>query len=201
MEARSHFETTLGSTFSARARSIFRSFAASRQEAILFARSSCSGDLVDLSCSGIVFCPMLVALRQCLVKTLSPQVNNLATSLDAVRRHPKDPDHLPATYAWRKAVQDILDASERLDLSDGNHWTRSKLAKACKTTPSQILKLLNGSVKSSPLVRKVNIVLRIFFVEPQPISEAQARIISMMLEVDDLDWLEQTVEKVAPKNH
>lgn len=142
---------------------------------------------------------MLVALRQCRVKTLSPHVNNLATSLEAVKRHPKDPDDLPATHAWRTEVESILAASEKLDKDDEDRWTRVKLARKCKTSPSQILKLLNGTTKSSPIVRRINKALRISFMEPLPISKERANIIDMMMQVDDLEWLEQTISMIMSK--
>lgn len=143
---------------------------------------------------------MLVASRQCRVKTLSPQVNNLATSLVAVERHPEDPDHLPVTHAWREVVMAMLvenKAAKDAEAQGEDLWTRAKLAKACGTTPSQMLKLLNGTAQSSPLVRRVNEVLAIPFVEPQPISRAQADIIEMMLKVDDLEWLSKTIAMIS----
>lgn len=127
-------------------------------------------------------------------------MNNLATSLDVVERHPEDPDDLPVTFAWRELVKSIVDNPDSpIRQPDGQRWTRSSLAKKVGTTSSQMLKLLNGGVKSSAIVRKVNQTLGIAFVEPQPISRDLADIIEMILEIEDTDWLARTVAMVAAK--
>lgn len=110
-------------------------------------------------------------------------------------RHPDDPDELPATHAWRVIVQSHLDDPE-------STWTRSSLAKKAGTSPSQMLKLLNGTTKSSVYVRRINEILDIPFVEPLPVGREYADAVKMIMEVDDLEWLMRTIEMVAgkPKN-
>lgn len=123
-------------------------------------------------------------------------MNNLATEWEAVERHPKDPDHLPATHAWRELVlSHIVDDKVAKEAAARGEelWTRSKLAKAAKTTPGHILKLLNGTTKSSPVVRRINKVLGISFIEPQPIDAAYAEVVEMMMQVSDVAWLKQTI--------
>lgn len=117
-------------------------------------------------------------------------MSTLAAKWVDMPRHPEDPDELPATVAWRQLVMSIVDA-------DGAEMTRSRLARKCGTTSSQILKLLNGTTKSSPLVRKINKVLRIPYVEPQPVSQEMQEIIDLVLRVDNVAWLHQTLEMAA----
>lgn len=108
-------------------------------------------------------------------------------------RHPEDPDELPATRAWRVIVQSRLD-------DPSNNWTRSSLAKAAGTSPSQILKLMNGTTKSSAIVRRINEVLDIPFLEPLPVDAEYAAAVKMLLEVEDIAWLTKTIEMVSRKS-
>lgn len=121
-------------------------------------------------------------------------MKSLFGSVYGVPRHPEDPDELPATYAWRQLVASICDGpTDHINPETGKPWNRSALAKAADTSPGHILKLLNGTTKSSPLVRRINEILGISFLEPRPLPADRAEVMEMMMEVEDLEFIRQAI--------
>lgn len=104
-------------------------------------------------------------------------------------RHPDDSDWLPNTVEWRRRVIEILE-------DPSNEWNRSSLATAIGCKPTQMTKLLNGTTKSSPLIRRISEKLAIAQLEPYVVDPRLRGIIEMFLELDsdeDIAFIEKAI--------